>query len=189
MSSGKKFKFKNKLPPFVPLLIETLDSPAWRALSHGAKCVYISLKRRFDSSRHNNGKVYLSQRHGEIELRSGRKQIARWFRELEYYGFIVKTTPGCLGVDGKGKSPHWRLTELGIRHGTDLDYPTRDFTKWDGIKFRETAAKRKRAQNRIVNLRRVLTDGTSRIVGGEVLDVGDTGGAIEFAAPHRLVVS
>ena len=28
---------KNRLPPFVPLLIDTIDSPAWRALSHGAK--------------------------------------------------------------------------------------------------------------------------------------------------------
>jgi hypothetical protein len=28
---------KNKLPPFVPLLIATLDSAAWRTMSHGAR--------------------------------------------------------------------------------------------------------------------------------------------------------
>ena len=39
--------------------------------------------------------------------------------------------PGYLGVDGKGKAPHWRLTELSY-----LGQPaTRDFERWDGIKF------------------------------------------------------
>ena len=28
---------KNRLPPFVPLLISTMDSRAWQALSHGAR--------------------------------------------------------------------------------------------------------------------------------------------------------
>jgi hypothetical protein len=40
-------------------------------------------------------------------------EIARWFRELQFYGFIVMTKGGSLGVEGKGKAPHWRLTELG----------------------------------------------------------------------------
>ena len=42
---------------------------------------------------------------------SGFDEIGRWFRELQHYGFIVMTKLGCLGLDGKGKSPHWRLTE------------------------------------------------------------------------------
>jgi len=28
---------QQRLPPFVPLLIDTLVQPAWRALSHGAQ--------------------------------------------------------------------------------------------------------------------------------------------------------
>jgi hypothetical protein len=32
-----KSKDKGRLSPFVPLLISTLDSPAWKALSHGAR--------------------------------------------------------------------------------------------------------------------------------------------------------
>ena len=59
--------------------------------------------------------------------------IARAFRELEHYGFVVQTKGGCLGVDGKGKAPHWRLTELGLM--TDL--PTRDFLRWNGTRFRK----------------------------------------------------
>src|SRR5688572_28742590 len=42
---------KNKLPPFVPLLIATLDSAAWRTMSHGARSLYIALKRRYTLER------------------------------------------------------------------------------------------------------------------------------------------
>ena len=51
----------------------------------------------------------------------------------KHYGFLVVTALGSLGVDGKGKAPHWRLTELGYMH----DMPTRDFQHWDGTKFRD----------------------------------------------------
>src|SRR5207249_228164 len=66
------------------------------------------------------------------ELQTGFDSITRWFRELQYYGFIVQTAAGCLGLDGKGKAPHWRLTELGYMH----EPPTRDFLRWNGVKFR-----------------------------------------------------
>ena len=68
------------------LLIEVLDAPAWRALSHGAKVLYIALRRRYHATIDNNG-IYLPQRTAEKELHSHRDQIARWFRELEHYGF------------------------------------------------------------------------------------------------------
>ena len=38
----------------------------------------------------------------------------------------------CLGIDGKGKAPHWRLTELGYMR----DLPTKDFLRWDGTRFK-----------------------------------------------------
>ena len=65
------------------------------------------------------------------ELRSGFAEIGTWFRELEHYGFISMTTPGHLGVEGKGTSPRWRLTELGYMK----DAPTRNFEMWDGRAF------------------------------------------------------
>src|SRR5262249_5790158 len=55
-------------------------------------------------------------------------------------GFIVMTEPGCLGVDGKGKAPHWRLTEAewpGGRNGNTWMLPTKNYLKWDGMKFRD----------------------------------------------------
>ena len=78
------------------------------------------------------GGLYLSYRMAAKEIGSHPGQIARWYEELQYYGFIVMTTPGSLGVEGKGKAPHWRLTELGYLG----EFPTRDYEKWDGKSFR-----------------------------------------------------
>jgi hypothetical protein len=52
---------------------------------------------------------------------------------LQHYGFIVLEKYGSLGVDGKGKAPLWRLTELGSV-ATD-ERPTKDFLRWDGVVF------------------------------------------------------
>jgi hypothetical protein len=124
-------KDKGRLPPFVPLFTSTLDAPAWKALSHGARSLYIALKRRYNRDDHNNGRIYLSQRDAAEEIGSHHNEIARWYRELRHYGFIVMHSPGSLGVEGKGKAPHWRLTEIGYMH----EPPTRDFARWNGQKF------------------------------------------------------
>jgi hypothetical protein len=42
------------------------------------------------------------------------------------------TSAACLGVEGKGKAPHFRLTE-DFQIGQP---PTRDFQRWDGTVFR-----------------------------------------------------
>jgi DNA-binding transcriptional MocR family regulator len=119
---------RDKVELFVKVMLETLDAPAWRAMSHGPRSLYIALKRRHRLDTNNNGKIFLSQRQAVRELGSNRNYVARWFHELEYYGFIVMTRRGSLGIEGKGKAPHWRLTELGYKD----DPPTRDFMKWNG---------------------------------------------------------
>jgi len=130
---------KDRGPPFVMVTNQVLDAPAWRATSHGARILYIALKRRFWPNHKNNGRIYLSQRQAMKELGSGETEIVRWFRELQYYGFIVMITPGCLGVNGIGKAPRWRLTEVSYMRGTSSkgleDIPTMDFMKWDGVRF------------------------------------------------------
>jgi hypothetical protein len=128
---------KGRLPPFVPLLIATLDTPAWRAMSHGARSLYVALKRRYSPNSHNNGRLFLSQRDAAEEVGSHHNEIARWYRELQHYGFIVMQTAGCLGVEGKGQAPRWRLTELGYMR----DPPTRDFERWDGKRFKKTESR------------------------------------------------
>jgi hypothetical protein len=141
---------KGRLAPFVPLDQEIIRSPAWRAMSMGARSLYIHLKRRWSFKQRNNGRIYLSQRDAQEEMGAAcRDSVSRWFRELQHYGFIVMTSPGCLGLDGKGKAPHWRLTELeasGGRGGNTWMLPTKDYLKWDGTKFHDQqgAAKRTR---------------------------------------------
>src|SRR6516162_4275508 len=90
-----RLKIKGQLieGPFIALLKDTLKAPAWRAMSHGARSLYICLKSRYNSKQHNNGRLYVSQRQAAQEIGSSYEQIARWFRELRHYGFIVMTTP------------------------------------------------------------------------------------------------
>ena len=70
----KTRKTKNRLPPFLPLLMEMLDAPATKALSHGAFRLYVALKRQYnpDLSDRWNGRVYLSQRRAQEEIGSNR---------------------------------------------------------------------------------------------------------------------
>jgi hypothetical protein len=123
---SKRNNDKGRLQPFVPLLKETLDSPAWKAMSMGARVLYTALKGHYNRDFHNNGRIYLSQRDAAEAIGSHKDQVGRWFRELQHYGFIVMIHAGCLGVDGKGQAPRWRLTELSYMK----DPPTRDFMRW-----------------------------------------------------------
>ena len=102
-------------------------------MSPSARVLYIALKARYGIKYRNNGRIFLSVREAAEVTGLNKDTMARAFRELEHYGFVVQTKGGCLGVDGKGKAPHWRLTELGYM--TDL--PTRDFLRWNGTKFRK----------------------------------------------------
>ena len=134
-------KNKGRLAPFVPIDQEMMRSPAWRATSFGARWLYMHLKSRWSFKQRNNGHIFLSHRDAEEEMGCGhRDSISRWFRELQHYGFIVMTEPGSLGIDGKGKAPRWRLTELpapGGRNGSTTMLPTKDFLRWNGTKFRD----------------------------------------------------
>jgi hypothetical protein len=145
---SKRDKDKGRLAPFVAIDREMMMSPAWRALSMGARVLYMHLKRRWSYKSKNNGRIFLSYRDALKELgNNDRTSIARWYRELQHYGFIVMTDPGGLGVDGKGRSPHWRLTEHeapGGRDGNTWMLPTRDYNKWNGVKFKEDGRRNNR---------------------------------------------
>jgi hypothetical protein len=118
---------------FVPMLKDTMGAAAWRAMSPYARVLYMALKSRYSFKDRNNGRIYLSVRRAAEETGLDKKTIARAFREIQFYGFAVMTNPGCLGVEGRGKAPHYRLTELGYM----TDPPTRDFMQWSGELFHE----------------------------------------------------
>jgi hypothetical protein len=134
----KREHHKNRLPPFVPMLIATIDSPAWKALSHGARSLYLALKRRVSRGRNQ---AYISHRDAAEEIGSSRTKGRGLVQELRHFRFVVLAKHGCLGLDGKGKAPHWRLTELGVTSkasaGGIFEPPTNDFLKWDGIPFKK----------------------------------------------------
>ena len=136
-----------KLPPFVPLFRETLASPAYRQLSFGARALLTALRAHCVK---NNGHVYLSARDAEEELgRCTRNDIANFYRELQHYGFIVQTAAASLGVDGKGKAPHWRITDMPIRKdNNELASPTKEFLHWDGTVFEPHVAPSRRWNQR-----------------------------------------
>ena len=130
--SRKKDKGRSIRGPFVPLLKDTLASPAWRQMEPSSRLIYIALKGRYGIEQRNNGRLYLSVRMAAKEVGISTNTAMRGFHELIHYGFIVMIERGSLGVDGKGKAPHWRLTELGYM----TDPPTNDFQRWDGTAFR-----------------------------------------------------
>jgi hypothetical protein len=130
--SYKKKPRQHLQAPWVSVTRSLLDQPAWKAMSFGARALYIALKRFYNTKVDNNGKIYLSCRDACEALGTrSRQSIARWFAELEFYGFIVKTTEGCLGVYGKGIAPHYRLTECMCYS----EAATRDYERWDGTLF------------------------------------------------------
>ena len=55
-------KRRLRLAPFVPVTRAMLDLLVWKALSPGARLLYISLKRFLNEKIGNNGKIYLSYR-------------------------------------------------------------------------------------------------------------------------------
>jgi len=120
---------------FFPMFHETLESPAYKQLSFGARALLTALRKHCVK---NNGHVYLSQRDASKALgHKRRNDIANWYRELQHYGFIVQTEAASLGVDGKGKATHWCLTELPMRKGNnEFMTATKDFLRWDGTVFK-----------------------------------------------------
>jgi hypothetical protein len=130
--SRRKERAKLIPGPFVPLLRTSIATPAWRAMSFGARLTYVELRGKMNNDASNNGMLYLSCR--VIAKAIGTKatrHAVRWIAELEHYGFIRKTRGGFLGANGRGIAAAYRLTEY--RSGTNP--PTLDFQQWNGEPF------------------------------------------------------
>ncbi len=140
---SRQFKDKGRIEGlFVPVLMErgtsAWHSAAWKATSDGTRLLYIALKARYippkNNNPGNNGKIYLPTRRAAEELGYGKTKVIEGFRELIHYGFIVQMTDASWsGVAGHGRSPHYRLTELGHMNNT----PSRDYLRWDGVLFEQ----------------------------------------------------
>jgi hypothetical protein len=134
---------KNK-GPYVAVPKAIMATPAWRAMSPGARLLWIELRGWLRNDHLNNGKVFLACRSAAKAI--GTKSmcsIVRWYAELDHYGFLRKTSEGFLGVDGRGIAAHHRFTD--IAHVTHP--PTRDYEKWDGELFIYTRRGGRKKQN------------------------------------------
>jgi hypothetical protein len=152
MSNRRKIYGKFKIEgQFIGYRYEVQDSLAWKAMSYGARLLYLALLRRLTSKGYNNGKVYLATRKAAKQLGASQGQTCIWFRELEHYGFIVQTQHATLGPEGK--SAHYRITDVGWGEldGKRIE-ATKDYLRWDGELFdrnrNDSASKTKRSNRR-----------------------------------------
>jgi hypothetical protein len=169
-----KRRRKGRLPPFIPLIKSTMAMPAWRAMSPGARLLYIEVRGWLRNDYSNNGKVYQSCRKAADAIGAAPRSIVRWFAENEHYGFLRRASEGFLGSDGHGIAASFRLTEFPC--GTHP--PTRDFEKWDGELFVYTSRRpRRKKQNpgSLVNTPRVP---------GEHIRKGFDGGSVCVPGEH-----
>jgi hypothetical protein len=121
-----KRKRKSK-GPYVAVPKAIMATPAWRAMSSGARLLWIDMRGWLRNDDLNNGQVHRSCRAAADSIGTKSKSsIVRWFAENEHYGFLRKTSDGFLGGDGHGIAAKYRFTDLA--HGTHP--PTRDFEKW-----------------------------------------------------------
>ena len=75
---SKKHKIEGR---YLTLQHSVMDRPAWIALSHGARSLFLALKKRLPGG----NKSYLSTREAARELKPTSK-FREWFAELKHYG-------------------------------------------------------------------------------------------------------
>ncbi|WP_062225690.1 helix-turn-helix domain-containing protein [Aureimonas frigidaquae] len=126
--------------PFVSVLKPTMQEPAWKALSYGARCLYIVVKSYYNGR--NNGRIYLGVRRAAADMGASRSSTEVWFRELQEHGFLRITQAAHLGIDGNAMATFWRLTELGYMG----EQPTRDYRGWTPPPTKKKTPHRKSGQ-------------------------------------------
>ncbi|MDE0588577.1 hypothetical protein OU789_01415 [Halocynthiibacter sp. C4] len=96
----------------------TMEEPAWQALSPVAQALYPWLKFEWHGPRNNNnGKINFSVRQAAQRLGVSVNTASRGFHDLQRKGFIVITEIGTLGHSGFAKSPKYELTEITLPYG------------------------------------------------------------------------
>ena len=87
MSRKRDIKASGRIPgQWVGVRWEVLDSPAWKAMSPGARLLYICLLRRLSYNNFNNGKIFRSTRDAAEEIgasvtHSSARATAKFARE------------------------------------------------------------------------------------------------------------
>jgi hypothetical protein len=169
--------------PFVPVLLEIWDTPAWRVMDPLARLLWIELRRELRNGGLNNGKIYRSCRDAAKALGANKDTISRRYAEIEHYGFLRKTAEGFLGGDGYGIAAKYRFTDL--PHGTHQ--PTRDYEKWDGELYTPSTTEK---QNPVLSRRtpRIVPSDIRKTFGRECVCIAssDIGGTPKCIVPSDI---
>jgi hypothetical protein len=123
MSKRRRTNPNNK---FVMLERWFLATPAWQALPHAARSLYVELELEYKGPEScNNGKIKLSVRQAAERLSCSINFASKMFAELEDKGFIKVNQRGSFSWKVK-HSTTWILT----KHPCGSRPPTADFMKW-----------------------------------------------------------
>lgn len=109
---------KNEQQPehWTQMLRSTMETPAWRALTTTGQALYPWLKMEWKGAKfNNNGDISLAVRTAAERIGCGRDTAARGFHDLQAKGFLLLTSHGRMGVEGKGTAPTYEITELAMR--------------------------------------------------------------------------
>lgn len=112
--------------------------PSWKALSFPAREAYHHLKIRClgDTAQknrkvtNNNGSIFRSPRVLAEDMGCSAKTAMAALADLQAKGWIICTVPPELGMSGKGKTAHFRLTMMPTGEGRGFQPATREAERW-----------------------------------------------------------
>lgn len=109
---GREKRNEKRVEHYTTMTRHTIETDAWRALSHPAAQLLSCIKFEWKGAKfNNNGKIRLSVRQAADMMNCGPNTASRAFHDLQAKGFIVVTERASLGVTGQGASPAFELTE------------------------------------------------------------------------------
>ena len=112
---GRDKRNEKRREHYTKMIRNTMETPAWAALSTTAQAIYPFLKLEWRGpDANNNGRIRLSVRQAATKIGVGVNTAARGFQDLQAKGFIVVRTMGALGVEGEARGPSYELTELSM---------------------------------------------------------------------------
>ena len=94
---SRRNKDKGRLPDFVPLIKSTLKTPAWRAMSHGARSLYVSTFHLCRLFKHETGMPihhYLNR----LRLRAALEPVVGGTGDLGELAVILQQAKADAGV-------------------------------------------------------------------------------------------
>lgn len=95
------------------MLLHTMQTPAWRAISPVAQSLFVWLKLEWRGPKaNNNGAIRFSVRQAAECIGVANNTAAKAFAELQAKGFIIQTEGASLGTGGAAKAPAFEVTEL-----------------------------------------------------------------------------